>query len=287
MISYKKAMEKTIVEIDTDFLDEMWSDCMSKLKGELVPPLFDEFVIVSRKKNGAKKLAQTELSARAGFLSLPKEEQETKVKEVLKNITAPFSYDTTDTFYIKYHSATAFDILVFEGCQHRKTALCEVRYTATENDDKMAYYTRFNNLSSNVDTDLLEEHYKTVMEYIVGVVFVVSYYMQHYNPTISYTTIKADELKSNSTDKIKDNNGFSQKIKLKSTIKKYVIDQTSDETNRQRIKEIKYTKPCWYVRGYYQRYGKGKIIKYVPPRINYRKDINKDQKPKTNKYELN
>ena len=62
----------------------------------------------------------------------------------------------------------------------------------------------------------------------------------------------------------------SQGIKIRSGKAKRVVYDYSKDTPK---KEYAYHKTCWYVRGYFQHFGKpgNQVVKYVSPRINTRK----------------
>lgn len=289
-ISYKKALKATTVEIDAEFLEKIWQDTLQKImkSDTLVPPLFDEFTIITRDKNALYNMVEKGFIQKdRNFVNLSQKDQKKFINDVIEDIARPFSYDTTNTFYVHFKSATNFDIVFFEGQKHRKTILCEVEYDYSEKNDRMTYFSTTSSLVKNIE-DEIEENANELSDYIVGTVLIVSYYMQHYNPNIDYIAVEADDLKKNESKS--NNKGFSQKIRLKSKIKKYILNGKIDEENKEVLKNIAFKKHCWYVRGYYQRFGRNKIIKYIPPRVNYRKDIkeNKDKfTPKNNNYSIN
>ena len=96
-----------------------------------------------------------------------------------------------------------------------------------------------------------------------------------------YGSTNTDNKKSS---KNKTNGGYSQKIILKSKKKKYIIKDTDNFVLKKK-KEFSYHVSSWLTRGHYRRCGKNKVIKYIPPTIHKRKNLNSD---KTNKktYEI-
>lgn len=103
----------------------------------------------------------------------------------------------------------------------------------------------------------------------------ITYFMLHYNEEVEYEIVekeakgvsKAPKPNSNtSNDSSKSNYAV---LTLKSKRKKYVL--TGDIVKKARKPYTKRT-DSWNVRGYYQHFGKDKVLKYIPPRVNRRKD---------------
>lgn len=287
-ISLKKTLKKTTIEFDDKFLNEIWHKMIKETNDKLVPPLFDEFVISIISKNKIyNDMKSCLLEEKILFSDTDEKQLNFHIDKAIKSMLGKICYDMTETYYVKYISATKFIIIYFDGLQHKKRINIEAEYKCDDGtyDVKIPYFNKnfFEDTSDNSLSN--EENYENTISYILQIVKVVSHYMLTYNPTVEYKEIEASELEIKKDKQgNKFNKGYSQTIKLKSNIGKYIINSENDKKNQELIKEYQIHKKSWYVRGYYQHYGKEKVLKYIPPRINYRRNQNK--KPIASKYIL-
>ncbi len=298
-ISFQKAITKTMIEVDDNFTESVWDSLVRKTRNHYVPPLFSEFTIKFTERGKGRAIIQTGLSNNIGFLSLPVEKREKFIDEII--INNPYMTNDVVTYYsVMYVSATEWVVVVFEGERHTKTWIVECSYINEPDEYGNNYSINVISTCEHLDFDKVPDEVlnqmsvRNVAEYAqrigafaLDIVNVISYYMQHYNPDVEYSLIKATPLKKTKDGtKTKGNLGYEQKIVLKSKIKKYVLTSDTHKTNIKKMRTYRKTKPCWYVRGYYQHFGNEKILKYIPPRINYRKDLKTSELPAPNTYTL-
>ena len=288
-ISYKNALKKTTVEVEEGYFKKIHENNETKIGENLpfIPPLFDEFTIRIINKSGNHQRYYRDLSIQQpDFLQLSEEEKQKRISHYLRMWNV--DEDEIDTIYVKYLNATELQATYFEAYQHKKQMTIGVRYE--NNNGRNRYFIGYDEktISSKIPKNEYEKLASTIFQRILD----ISIYMQNRGDFIEYEKIEVGELKKSeptkATNKPQPNKGYTQKIKLKSKIKKYIL---SEETERQRKAYRKIT-PCWYVRGYYQHFGKQKILKYIPPRISYRADEKlkaqqgKKRKPKSREYEI-
>lgn len=238
-ISYNKAMTKTTVHVDGDFMESIWDNVVLKAQSKYVPPLFDEFTIINTHSNGL-----------------------------------------IETYYVKYTSATDWSITTFFGnnINNKKPKwilTMNVSYECIDIQNK-------HQIKIYANETINENNSSDFAIYSLDFVMAVQYYMQHFSPEIEYSTREVSELKRN--EKSCRNGGYSQKIKLRSRKKQYIMNaETVTPTIMRKYRKIT---PCWTVRGYYQHYGKGnnRILKYIAPQIRYRTDMRNKKKPSNKQY---
>lgn len=297
-ISFKKALEKTIIEVNSDFIEPVWNYVIHHTRKSYIPPLFSEYTIVLTEKNKGRKIIEDTLSNNIQFLSLPFGAKEQAIDDIIKGNN--LSNDVVTYYCVQYSSATEWSVTVFEGQRHTKTWIVECSYINEPDEYGNNYAINVLSTSSNIEFLAVPEYVKAQIQissmteyaqcmgaFVLDIVNVISYYMQHYNPDVAYSIIKATPLsKIQKERKVNGNLCYEQKIVLKSKIKKYVLTSDTYSTDVQKIRTYRKTKPCWYVRGYYQHFGQEKILKYIPPRINYRKNVSHLTNPKPNTYQI-
>lgn len=279
MIAFKKILEKTIIEAsDKGVLDKIWDKLSTKALTEFIPPLFDEYVIKFVQKDSMRDIAEEFLTSQ-GF-------QIENLNEAVDEIIQTFANGNNDTvvyYYIKWTSATEFTCTQFLGAgnnsKFKRFMEISYQYEDSSNKGEACYkVVKAYDYSENKEINLTKETDKDIIQnlvYPLQLSNTVAYYMQHYSPELEYKSIKASPLTK--TKNISNGNkGYRQSIVLKSKIKKYVLDYEKD---LKTIRTYRKAKPCWYVRGYYQHFGKEKVLKYIPPRINYRKDVDRKITP--------
>lgn len=279
-ISRDKTLKKTLIEIDIAYMDKIHTEVNPKIRETFIPPLFDEYTLKITQKSGTFNFYRRNLIlSDISFKNLSESEQNKMINSILNK--QGLSKDSEELIYVKYISATEWTIIYFDGYTNKKQFAVEVAYGVDDND-KTYYYEihRYSNRGTY-------EQVKQIADYCLSCVLSISYFMQHRSELIDYDRIEVGTLikqQSTSTTKKQSNKGYSQKIKLKSRQKKYILTEEYVK-NRKAYNKIK---PCWYVRGYYQHFGRDKILKYIPPRINYRAEVKLKNKPnpQNNIYEL-
>ena len=264
-ISAKKALNSTIIEIDSDFLNTILFENADLIANKYVPPLFNEFCIKIKTSESTYNKTKNLINS---------------FGKTNKNIKKYNIDDFTELIYIKYHSATNWSIIYFEQNGKKKIISCDCCYLINNdasNNTCYAYTT--NKFTDKYNNEIISNFAKVN----IAKVLCLSEYIQNLNNFVEYEKIEVSKPEKVNKTNVQNNKGYQQKIKLKSKYKKYIV---SDDTVKL-SKKYQKIKPCWYVRGYYQHFGKDKIIKYIPPRINYRqneKDADVRKKPKSNNY---
>lgn len=263
-LSIKKIMQKTTIEISGEMVDKIYNKYWYEVKDKFVPPLFDEFVIKIVDKDATysmiyKNFCETDKN----FLFLPAEQKEKIVKDFMKREKLP--KDKINCIYCKYETATDWTLILVDNTVNKKVMNISLHYCA---DDEL-------------DEKEITIEKKQALDSTLLLFLSICDYVQNYSQIVEYSQIDVEPVKKIEGRKKSYNKGYSQKIRLKSKRKKYVISAET-ETERKKYNKIK---ACWYVRGYYQHYGKQKILKYIPPRIN-RRDKDKLNKPKNPTYEV-
>lgn len=278
-ISIKNALKKTNIEIDSNFLNKIWSKMINETNGKLVPPLFGEFIISVKIHNKIyNDMKACLIEEGIIFPNTDKEKADAHINKAIQNMIGEVRHDFVEIYYVKYLSATRLTLIYFDGIQYKKRINVELEYKCENSayDIKIVSFSE-NYFKDNFDKSLsTEENTEKIVNDMFYLVRVVSHYMLTYNPDVEYKEATASKLKR-STDKSGNykknhNKGYSQTIKLISKKTKYTINDETNKRNQQILKKYHYHKKSWFVRGYYQRFGKDKVIKFVPPRINYRND---------------
>ena len=275
-ISFKKMLTKTTVEIDAKLIDTFYEKYFYEAKNKYVPPLFDEFVIKIIDKNQARNYVYQFLcESSSKFLFLSQQEKNAVIDDYMKKHR--LINDKIDYIYCKYNTATDWNLIFVDGSINKKIMNAEIHYT-NENEGSYKSSVVF---YSEPDTEELSQEQQDLFNSTLLLFLSISDYVQNHSSNIEYSQIEVEPVKRDDKKKKIYNNGYSQKIRLKSKQKKYIFTTETQKAPRQ----YKKVKACWYVRGYYQHFGKEKVLKYIPPRIN-RRDKNKLNKPKNSIYEV-
>lgn len=296
-ISLSKILTKTTIEVTEKFIEKIWNKLIYKATTfQFVPPLFDEFVIKRVGKGDMRELLINSIISN-NKENIPIEEIPWYVDYCIKDNQV--NEDIITYYYVKWLSAIKYRVVIYTNATsteiyNKCKCIYEIDYCydANQNAEEESNYLILRvfdsiNNCELTDKQVTEDKYTLYISHnAFQVVNIVSYYMQHYSPEVEYKEIKATQVKKGGNTESQ-NNGYSQKVVLKSKVKKYILNEQKYKENLKAIRTYKKTKSCWYVRGYYQHYGKDKILKYIPPRINYRnKDNTKDQLPQAKTYEL-
>lgn len=275
-ISFKKMLTKTTVEIDAKLIDTFYEKYFYEAKNKYVPPLFDEFVIKIIDKNQARNYVYQFLcESDSKFLFLSQQEKNAVIDDYMKKHR--LINDKIDYIYCTYDTATDWNLIFVDGSINKKIMNAEIHYT-NENEGSYKSSVVF---YSDPDAEELSQEQQDLFNSTLLLFLSISDYVQNHSSNIEYSQIEVESVKRDDKKKKIYNNGYSQKIRLKSKQKKYIFTTETQKAPRQ----YKKVKACWYVRGYYQHFGKEKVLKYIPPRIN-RRNKNKLNKPKNPTYEV-
>ena len=182
-----------------------------------------------------------------------------------------------NTIFVKYKDSINIELILYD-MNNKPTGIIEASYDSLNYDYILNSKSTKEMLDSFNNKDEITQFYYNSFEIFMS----ISYYMQHFNSEIEYAEVEVKDNKKSSKNKT--NGGYSQKIILKSKKKKYVIKDTDNFVLKKK-KEFSYHVSSWLTRGHYRRCGKNKVIKYIPPTIHKRKNLNSDR---TNKktYEI-
>jgi len=257
----------TTIELqDEPEITNLMRDEIKKLKNDFkfIPPLFNQYVICMDITERYRQFSYEEFEKQ----SIPPNEYDKRWKQALKYFGGEPLYSKD---LIQWYDEKTFFVLNYT--LNKKTFIARVEYKFK--DDK-AYLDITSYAIAKDYIEMQKNEFNTYKKDVADkVLFIlaVSNYMLTYNNNVEYEKIeyrtannenKNHSQQSNNKSSVKKNN----KITLKSKKTKYIITKEDIENAKKR----KYTpiKPSWYVRGYYQRFGKNKEVKYVPPRINKR-----------------
>lgn len=298
-ISLSKILTKTTIEITEKFVEKVWDKLIDKATTyQFVPPLFDEYVVKRVGKGDMRKVLIDSILSN-NRENIPINEIPLYVDYCIKD--GQVSADIVTYYYVKWLSATEYRIVIYTNATNTEIynkykCIYEIDYRYEASQEKkegegnyliLRVFDSINNCELS-DEQVIENKFTFFIAHnAFQIVNIVSYYMQHYSPEVEYKEIKATQLKKGKNTN-NGNNGYSQRVVLKSKVKKYILNEQKYKENLKSIRTYKKTKTCWYVRGYYQHYGKEKILKYIPPRINYRdkEKANNNQVPQSGKYKI-
>lgn len=262
---------------------EKWTE-----KFEFVPPIFKEYVIRTDDIALIKQEIENECDLRATQAEKEKfvRKRLTELKKAFKN----FAIMRYHYYLIRWQTETSFTILYYEAGKKKMYLYVQYKY---ENNE-MAFDTDIEVLSN----DLIERFKENSAESdgfaysMILFVLSVSDYLLNYTNKIEYITDengqpfrKATRAKARKNQKTNIPDTDRRNIYYKSKIKVYEV--SAEEITNYKKKKYRKIKQSWFVRGYYQRYGKEKIPRYIPPRINHRHGVDVSATPKEgNLYEM-
>ena len=246
-------------------LSDMFEKAYQEKKVCFVPPLFSEYVI--KVDYGTEKLN--------------KEITEVFGKEIDEQIMNRLTNLRYLYFFVAWETASKFHIVYF--CEEKKRFHLTVNYIYDENNEPnlnvqiFHLSARCKKYYDNNQQELTQMGYGIVL-YVLS----ISDYLLSYTNRIEYIDEKAvKKLKQRHSRNVDTDN--QSIIYLKSKKKRY--DVSAEEIENYQKRKYRKIKNSWFVRGYYQRYGKEKIPRYIPPRINRRNKSSEDI-PQPSTYKL-
>lgn len=278
---------------------KMANDAINRIGKQLhdnftfVPPIFEEYVVVTDDSDMILTAIEEEYCT-------SKMSADKKAKVISKQLAAlrkkfrNFDDLTHHYIYVKWLSDTSFSLVFFEA--GKKRLYITVQYI----------YDQQGQMSCDADVDVLSNIYKDaylkddLTDLAYGVILLVMFasdYLLNYTDKVEYVLDDNNEpfkkpkkdIKPADTDKKQNDTQFTTvgnaehkednqaeqdkktKVYYKSKIKLYEI--SVDDVLNYKKRKYRKIKQSWFVRGYYQRFGKAKIPRYIPPRINYRHGI--------------
>ena len=210
------------------------------------------------------------------MLESPKE-RENQFKAFYQKHKSEIEQARYNVSLVRWQTDTSFTILHYAN--GKKTFYILVEYVFDENNEK----------SITIDLEVLSkkwsisysEELQNMVQSLVMFILSVSDFLLNYTDKVQYVTENENGEKLKKTKNTKKKRVESKKsipkgkkqnvINYRSAIKVYEVD--ADDVVNYKKRKYRKIKNSWFVRGYYERYGKEKIPKYIPPRINRR---NKD-----------
>lgn len=291
---YDKLKRYTTITVpdDADIVSEL-SSLKDKLLSDFhfVPPIFSEYVITADLTTHYTKLVLDEMYDYA----LSKNYDLSSINRYIKENKDKVLSDTYKGLplcrnnLVRWHSETEFSVL----CYDLGKKVLFVNATYDFNKDGKAFLSIRSSPLNNAYSYLYErdiEQYRRECEQRVLWVLAVSKFLLEYTDKVQYEKIayypKNTSSNTQNTERQAQNNKIRNNsnnniIVLNSKVKRYTI--SIDDIHN--CKKRKYTpiKSSWFVRGYYQHFGRDKVLKYIPPRINKR-NPNSLISPRPNNY---
>jgi len=289
-ISIDKARKKTIIEVPKHTAEAILETYGPECIKQFVPPLFDEFTIFIKSMDVTKEACKIALEDEIkGFAFYDEKTKQTEIDKFYRYLKKQNALDgECKGIYCKYQTATSWTLIYFDNRTHTKLCNIQIDYFYDEDCEGTEYSPCVYNTNTCFyqfkNNEKPPREMESQVQNVVLTFLSICYYMQNHSKLVEYDRIEVSPMKkSEEPSKVnkQHNKGYYQKIILKSKRKKYVIN-TEEKQKKKRYKKLT---ACWYVRGYYQHFGKEKVLKYIPPRIN-RRDKYKFDKPKNKKYEI-
>ena len=279
---YSSILTKTRIDITEQKAIELQKHYLKNRKDKYIPPIFTEFIIVIDITESLRESSLELLKEDMQMYQLYNSADVFAKNNILDNMLNKFeSYKKEkkiyNTIFVKYKDSINIELILYDmNC--KPVGVLEASYDSLNDDYILNSKSTKEMLDSFNNKDEITQFYYNSFEIFMS----VSYYMQHFNSEIEYAEVEVKDNKKSSKNKT--NGGYSQKIILKSKKKKYII-KDSDTFSIRKRSEATYYVSSWLTRGHYRRCGKNKVIKYIPPTIHKRKNLNSD---KTNKktYEI-
>lgn len=268
---------KTRIDINEKKAEEIRKYYLKNRRDNYIPPIFSEFVISIDITDSVLETCIKNIKEDYQLLQLYETANVFDKNKIIDNMLAKFdTYKKEKKIYnsilVKYKDSINVE-LTFYNESSKAFGMIGACYDSSKDDWVL------NAQSSQEMIDVFKNNQDMSNFFNVNfqIFLSVSYYMQHFNSEIEYVEIDVKDNKKSS--KNKSNGGYSQKITLKSKKKKYII-KDSDTFSMRKRSEATYHISSWLTRGHYRKCGKNKVIKYIPPTIHKRKNLNSDKTSK-------
>lgn len=265
---------KTRIDINEKKAEEIRKYYLKNRRDNYIPPIFSEFVISIDITDSVLETCIKNIKEDYQLLQLYETANVFDKNKIIDNMLAKFdTYKKEKKIYnsilVKYKDSINIE-LTFYNESNKAFGMIEAYYDSSKDD----WVVNAQSSQEMIDTFKNNQDMSNFFNISFQIFLSISYYMQHFNSEIEYVEIDVKDNKKSS--KNKSNGGYSQKIVLKSKKKKYVIKDTDTFEIRKR-KEATYQVASWLTRGHYRKCGKNKIIKFIPPTIHKRKNLNSDK----------
>lgn len=261
---------KVIDEIQRKFSNKM----------EFIPPLFTEYVIeLGLSQQDIRQAFYESVKQREPYLSV--HEQRRKAERLINSNKVLSDETLLQKYLIRWHDEITFTVLIYINGKKKLYIMCRYEYNVS---DLTHLYFDVIIMSDEFKREKRtrgDEWFQTFCQRQIFFVLAIADFMLNYTDKVQYETISYTPKESSQTTVSKKVSSKTKNIVLKSKKKKYII--TEKDTAECKKRQYRKIKSSWFVRGYYQRFGKEKKIKYIPPRINHRK-VDGNDKPAVNKY---
>lgn len=275
---YEKLQKYTSIKLEcgtsvTDTISDIQQRLAENLK--FVPPLFSEYVIEKTDISNLVECFRNEV-VRA-YPQIDDEERDKKIQEVYEKYMKSFPNTGVTKYLVRWQDEVTFTVLIY--VDGKKKMYIKNRYDFNErNLSQISIQAKI--LSADVKAEFDEKEEEegkrlfidfckketisvlAITEFVLDYTNKIQYEKIEYIPNTTYnSTHSAHSNKSK-------NKTRNSSIVLKSKKKQYII--TLDDVSAYKNRKYRKIKNSWFVRGYYERYGKEKKLKYIPPRINHR-----------------
>lgn len=227
--------KKTIVSITKERADKI-NESLVNVKDQYIPMAFNDFII---------EVDDTDIP-----------------KWIMDDINHNDSNVSTTLahFYIEYKNSNMFYVTLW--ILGIKVALVDCEYSLKDKRYmlRIQYLKGYDKISKYIELDVYAG---------LNMCFAVMYYILNFSPHIEYIKKKEHQKKKEPQKKKKNNDVVKKEYctKLKSTIKKYIIDKDIDNFLQSNSNK-KYSLKNWIVRGHWRTYKNGKKVfipqKYIP-----------------------
>lgn len=274
--SLEKLKKYTTIEVLGTSEEKLQKNLFAENDNEVkfIPPLFEQYVIKVDNTDMCREAIKELIVERKLKISNTDKDID---KYIAKNQSLRYVY-----WLVRWKSETNFSVIVYS--ENKKRLHIDINYEYDEHGKR--------NIAVNSETlsgefDRIYSKKKNELEKMcLGItlsVMAISDYLLNYSEKVKYVDVEKAKKNSVSQNRKHTKQSSTNSIYLKSEIKRYVV--TGEEIENYKKKKYQLVKNSWYVRGYYQRYGKEKKPKYIPPRIN-RRNKNIDDTPEAMRYKV-
>lgn len=274
--SLEKLKKYTTIEVLGTSEEKLQKNLFAENDNEVkfIPPLFEQYVIKVDNTDMCREAIKELIVEKKLKISNTDKDID---KYIAKNQSLQYVY-----WLVRWKSETNFSVIVYS--ENKKRLHIDINYEYDEHG-KRNIAVNSETLSGEFDR-IYSKKKNELEEMCLGItlsVMAISDYLLNYSEKIKYVDVEKAKKNSVSQNRKHTKQSSTNSIYLKSEIKRYVV--TGEEIENYKKKKHQLVKNSWYVRGYYQRYGKEKKPKYIPPRIN-RRNKNIDDTPEAMRYKV-
>lgn len=254
--AHKRLAALTSIEASRSKIDDLRSYFWSSKPPEILPPLFDQYVIrVTYAPEDASKIMTPE--------------EASKIMERMGHIPT-----MTQEIYVCHDTPT--EVYLLSYIDGKKQIEVSFDYNLTTSDEQGRLALRYNTESLIPESawENTEELLQAASD-VINIYRYVTFYLLYYRPDVEYTDPPPRRKQTGSRSR-------SQKPEhvfvLRSKVRRYQIEE------RERPAQRTYSKFTWAVRGHFRRAQSGKLV-YINPHMARRRGAS-DKKPAPSKYKI-